>query len=276
MGDGNGTSGVSSLSLIGSYQLGRVFGGIHFHRSSRSTVAGRETITKTLRRDAAILIPLANLCLRWQGAGTCVLSLERWQQRELAVSRLQPWRGATVCPRGIHMPCWPGTTLDEYLSREQSESGRRRAIRTAWGALRELHALAGPSGEGMFAEGFSHADATTRNVMYDGDSGRAVWIDFDMCHEPRRPVLWRQADDARAFLYSVARRISAEAVEAVVGECLGDASSGELSGMLRTVIVAAAERPLSFHMAQHRLSPGPFREVTARLLAGLDATGMPR
>ena len=270
-----GSGKPRSLRLVGSYLLGWVFGCIHIHRSSRSNVAGRETVTKVRRRSAAVLVPLANLCLRWQGAGTCVLSRAAWKAREVAVNRMQPWREVGVCPTGITMPRWRGSTLDEYLAAEPTELERWKAIHAAWEALRELHGLTEPSGDNVSKGGFSHADATTRNVMYDCATGAAVWIDFDMCHETSRPVLWRQADDARAFLVSVARRIPAAECERVVKECLAGTPHGDLRRVLRTLVIQAAERPLSFHMAQHRLSPGQYREVIRRLLAGLEAADNP-
>jgi hypothetical protein len=50
-----------------------------------------------------------------------------------------------------------------------------------------------------FAGLWSHADATTINVIYNEKTGRARLIDFEIIHHKSLPPTARQADDLSLF-----------------------------------------------------------------------------
>jgi len=236
----------------------------------RHTSDGFVVITKTRHFFANLFVSVGNFFLWWQGEGARALHLKMWQERELAVARIQPWRKVTLGRGSVTQVVWPGTSLDEFLAMEQLSSARCSAIRSAFDTLTELHIVRAPD-ERFFAEGFSHGDATSRNVVFDQGTGRAIWIDFDLAHIPARSHEWRRADDVRAFLTSVARHLSLPEFLTIAAECLGPISSdGKHS--LRQILERAIDNPSSFQMAQTQCDLLTFLDVHQSLLTLLWAT----
>jgi hypothetical protein len=264
----NGSPFVRSLRYFRSYLAGAILGRVPLHVCSLVPEGDEESVVKTRLGLSACLIPLGNLLLRWQAVGTRVLSLSEWQARELAVAGVQPWRSVRIAPRAVIQPRWPGVTLDRYLATEPDQGRRQSAIHSAWESLRQLHTL-NVTTEGMPGSGFSHGDATTRNVIYDHVSGRAVWIDFDIAHQDHLSPTQRQADDLRAFLFSVARRIPLPEFDQVAADCLGRITDVNLWQALFSLVTHAGDHPNGFHMAQHGLGPSACQQISRTLIARL-------
>jgi len=179
-------------------------------------------IAKRRRWFAAWLIGPGNLYLRWLGSGVRVLPDRAWQARERAVNRRLYGVESEVDPRGwLILPRWPGVVLAVYAADVRWPPGDRlRAVSAASHALRHLHHLDDPWPEGG-SRRLSHGDATSRNVIFDPETSRARWFDFDTAHDPIVPAPSRHADDLRALLYSAVEVMAdlpvPDVFEAVVG-----------------------------------------------------------
>src|SRR6185436_6769525 len=92
------------------------------------------------------------------------------------------------------------------------------------------------------------------NVLCDVPTGRAYWFDFETMHPLDRPRAWRQADDLRAFTFSVAARLPAEGLpdlaRTLVDHYAGAAVLRELADMAEKL----CGKPDPFHLGQTGIS----------------------
>jgi hypothetical protein len=237
--------------------LGSLLRSARYSKARMVDQNGARQVRKYRRFYAPVLIWLAGPLVRILDTGVRVLPQRDWQERERQVH----WRlrGTSIridADGTLVLPCLAGTTLAALLEDpELEECARKKAIELAVVALAGFHQI-----------GFSHGDAMAENVLVDLDAGVAHWFDFETIHDASRPIPWRRADDLRALLVT----------------CLVRASPGKRAGILRLILDVYADegvtsalaasftsvwqRPLTFHLAQGRLSFQCFQEI-GRLLS---------
>ena len=99
--------------------------------------------------------------------------------------------GNTVCADKL-----PGRSLSDHLK----DGTLTRAMMDAAGReLRRAHQFWSDEFHGRW----SHGDAGTNNVLYDGKTGRARLIDFEIVHHKSLSTKSRHADDLLVFLLDV-------------------------------------------------------------------------
>jgi glycosyltransferase involved in cell wall biosynthesis len=223
-------------------------------------------IAKRRRWFSRFIIAPGNLYLRWLDSKVRVLPDRIWRRWEFAVHRQLYGIECRVDSRGwLLVPFWPGTVVAGYgadirLARDE----RLRALATASHALRRLHLIDIFLYDGTRGR-FSHGDATLRNVIYDPESARAHWFDFDTVHDPCEPALGRHADDLRALLYSALETFSDVPVPVILETVNSAYDHLAVWDQLRVMRDRKLLHVTSYHLAQ--ASPAADRrEEVERLL----------
>lgn len=120
---------------------------------------------------------------RWEVKSFNMLNGDRFHARVSGVN--------TVCADKL-----PGRSLSDHLN----DGTLTRAMMEAAGReLRRAHQLWSDEFRGPW----SHGDAGTNNVLYDGKSGRSRLIDFEIVHHKSLSTKSRHADDLLVFLLDV-------------------------------------------------------------------------
>ena len=94
----------------------------------------------------------------------------------------------------------PGRSLWEYMS---DSALTPQMLEAAAHALRRAHEFWSDE----FDDWWSHGDATTTNIIYNAETGRAHLIDFEMIHEKSLPPEARHADDLLVLLLDTVRLV---------------------------------------------------------------------
>ncbi len=219
---------------------------------------GQRRVRKRRLFYAPLLVRLGAPLVRVLNTGVRVLPQRDWEQRERRIN----WslRGASIRidPGGtVVMPHLAGTTLASLLEDQEVEApARKRAIAWAVVALADFHRL-----------GFTHGDAMAENVLVDPEARVAHWFDFETVHDAARPMLWRRADDLRALLATCVVRTTPEKRADIVQHIMDVYQDSEVTRLVAASFSSVYRRPLSFHLAQARLSFGCFREIGELLRA---------
>jgi hypothetical protein len=219
---------------------------------------GQRRVCKRRRFYAPLLVSLGNPLVRVLNTGVRVLPQREWEQHERKIN----WslRGSTIRieSRGtIVMPHLAGTTLARLLEDpEVEEPAQTRAIGWAVAALSEFHRL-----------GFTHGDAMAENVLIDVEARAAHWFDFETVHERSRSLVWRRADDLRALTATCLVRTAPEKRGAMLQHILDVYQDDEVAGAMASTFTSVYRRPLSFHLAQAKLSFEGFSEIGQLLRA---------
>ena len=218
---------------------------------------GERLVRKHRRFYAPLLIWMSGPLVRLLNTGVCVLPQRDWEERERRVYRNLYGTSIRIDVAGtLVLPCLAGETLATLLENPGlEESVRKTVIERAVIALAELHRL-----------GFTHGDAMAENVMVDLEAGVAHWFDFETIHDSRRPMVWRRADDVRALLVTCLVRTVPEKRAGTLAFILDVYADLDVTRVLATSFTSVWRRPLTFHLAQARLSFQWFQEI-GRLLA---------
>jgi hypothetical protein len=231
-------------------------------RSSRYSQArivhrdGEPQVRKRRLFYAPVLVWLGDPLMRMLDTGVRVLPKRDWEEQERHIhSRL---RGRSIhidADGALVLPYLAGETLAAVLENPELEASvRKKAIELAVVALADFH-----------HRGFSHGDAMAENVLVDLEAGVAHWFDFETVHDPRRPIIWRRADDLRALLFTCLVRIVPGKRAEILQHVLDVYKDEGVIRVLATSFTSLMRRPLTFHLAQAALSVEDFREI-ARLL----------
>jgi len=160
-----------------------------------------------------------------------VLPERRWFAREAWLYRAL--HGAQVEPRGrgaLWLPRLPGQRLDQAAP----ALGRPAALALARAALSTLAAL-------HTKLPFSHADATAKNALFDADTGRVHFFDFETVHPPWFSPAERLADDLATLAGSLALTLGGWA-DAPLAAMLVDEYGNSIQ---KEIIDAASARDLA-------------------------------
>lgn len=132
------------------------------------------------------------------------LSESAWLARELEMAPAAYGISVVVKHRVLRLPRLRGVPLADYLESTPCLESRYAAVVSAARELRRLHGReeTAPGGE---KRSFSHGNAHAGHVLFHETGGGAIWFNFETAHRSGLVSDIRQADDWRAFAFSVAR-----------------------------------------------------------------------
>src|SRR6266480_6058099 len=168
--------------------------------SSEKVRRRRRMVIKRRNIYSEQLADLANLYFRMSSIPIRFWSkAEDWRRWEAECFQMLNGDLFRILPSGAKTVCvdkLPGKTLWEHLIRGTLT---RQMLEAAGRELRRAHQLWSDD----FSGGWSHADATMSNVIYNEKTGRARWIDFEIVHQKSLPATARHADDLLVFLLDI-------------------------------------------------------------------------
>jgi hypothetical protein len=203
----------------------------------------------------AALIAAGNIYLKRLGAHARVLPDDEWHRWESDVYRIayDIVLVTDACGR-LLIPGWSGVSLAAYLESEEiSEAEKLAAIGLAAQSLYRLHNVVIQYSDGQ-RRALSHGDATVENVIVDNAQTTASWFDFDTIHESSMNGNWRHADDLRALTYSAAKRLQAAVFPQLAETIVAKYGDSATIDALMDAVARRRTRPISFHLAQARIS----------------------
>jgi hypothetical protein len=174
------------------------------------------SISEKLRRNRPVVVKrrnlhseqvaeMANLYFSWAGLPirfwSKVGEWRRWEIDSFNMLNSDRFRARASGPRTVIEDKLPGESLWDHMKR----GTLTRQMLTA--AAKEFH-RSHQFWSDEFGGPWSHGDATTTNVIYDGRTDRARLIDFEMLHEKSLPTRARHADDLLVFLLDMVGIVS--------------------------------------------------------------------
>ncbi len=165
--------------------------------TSEKVCRGRRVVIKRRNIYGEQLADLANLYFRISGIPIRFWSkAEDWQRWEVKCFRMlngDRFRARTSGAKTICVDKLPGESLWEHMNRGTLT---RQMLEAAGHEFRRAHQFWSDE----FSGRCSHGDAGMENVVFNGKTGRARLIDFELIHEKSLPAKSRQADDLLVFL----------------------------------------------------------------------------
>jgi hypothetical protein len=217
----------------------------------QASFSGEHQVRKRRLFYAPFLIWLGGPQLRIQDTGVRVLPQREWEERERRIYLSLHGTSIRVDADGLALPLLPGRTLAALLEDPALEDSiGKRAIELAAVALAEFH-----------RRGFTHGDAMAENVLVDLESGIAHWFDFETVHDASRSIAWQRADDLRALLATCLVRTPRGTRAGTLEILLNAYADEDVTGVLAASFASVWRRPLTFQLAQARLSFECFREI---------------
>ncbi len=179
------TTFVDSLKLNSSFEKVR--------RGRRVVVKRRQVYGEQLADLANLYFRMSNIPIRfWSKA-------EDWKRWEVECFQMLNGDRFRVFTSGAKTVCFdklPGESLWDHMNRGTLA---RPMLEAAGREFRRAHQFWSEE----FRDLWSHADATTTNVIYDEKAGRARLIDFEIIHHKSLPAITRHADDLLVFLLDI-------------------------------------------------------------------------
>jgi hypothetical protein len=162
-------------------------------RGRRVVVKRRNVYSEQLADLANLYFRLSNIPIRFWSK---VKDWKRWEAgcfQMLNGDRFRAFASGanTVCADKL-----PGESLWEHMNRGTLT---RPMLEAAGREFRRAHQFWTDEFDGLW----SHADATTTNVIYNEKTGRARLIDFEIIHHKSLPATTRHADDLLVFLLDI-------------------------------------------------------------------------
>ena len=161
---------------------------------------GRRLINKRRTVYSEPLAELANVYFRMAGIPIRFWAkTEHWRRWEVKSFNLLNSDRFHARASGANTICFdklPGRSLSDHLN---DGTLTREMMEAAGHELRRAHQLWSDEFRGPW----SHGDAGTNNVLYDGKTGRARLIDFEIVHHKSLSTKSRHADDLLVFLLDV-------------------------------------------------------------------------
>jgi hypothetical protein len=184
---------------------------------------------------------LAVLATASQATRFVVLPERDWFARETWLYRAL--YGVAVEPRGagaIWLPRLPGERLDRAVV-DLEPDGALAACRAALATLADHHTRLSRNGHG-----FSHADATAKNALFDAADGRVRFFDFETAHPLRFSPAARRADDLATLAGSLALALGPWIDDALASALVDEVPERELLEAVSARDLAAVGRvPMS-------------------------------
>jgi len=158
---------------------------------------GRRLINKRRTVYSEPLAEMANVYFRMAGIPIHFWAkTEDWQRWEVKCFNMLNGDRFRARPSGPNTVCadrLPGRSLWDHLIEGTLTS---KMMEAAGQELRRAHQLRSDEFRGPW----SHGDACMTNVIYDGSTGRARLIDFEIVHQKSLAAKSRHADDLLVFL----------------------------------------------------------------------------
>jgi len=158
---------------------------------------GRRVVNKRRNVYSEPLAELANVYFRMAGIPIHFWAkTEDWQRWEVKCFNMLNGDRFRARPSGTNTVCadkLQGRSLWDHLLDGTLTS---KMMEAAGQELRRAHQLRSDEFRGPW----SHGDACMTNVIYDGKTGRARLIDFEIVHKKSLPTRSRHADDLLVFL----------------------------------------------------------------------------
>jgi len=158
---------------------------------------GRPLVIKRRIVYSEPLAELANVYFRMAGVPIRFWAkTEDWRRWEVKSFNMLNGDRFHARPSGVNTICadkLPGRSLWDHLT---EGTLTRKMMEAAGQELRRAHKFWSDE----FSGPWSHGDAGTNNVIYDGKTGRARLIDFEIVHAKALPTKLRHADDLLVFL----------------------------------------------------------------------------
>jgi hypothetical protein len=181
----------AATTFVDSLRLSSVSGKVH--RGRQVVLKRRQIYGDRLADLASLYFRMSNIPIRfWSKA-------EDWKRWEEECFQMLNGDRFRVYPSGAKAVCTdklPGESLWDHMNRGTL---RRSMLEAAGREFRRAHQFWSDELGGAW----SHADATTTNVIYDPRTGRARLIDFEITHDKSVPATVRQADDLLVFLLDI-------------------------------------------------------------------------
>ena len=231
---------------------GRLGGRLRPNRRKRVQIEGIPYRARRRRWYGSIVIRAANFVLASRHAGVRILDRQAWFERETRIWRDIYALDVRIQGRTLLTPELPGRSLAEALAATPDP----RFLRAAARALAALHAAHE-----------THGDASAENVLWNEQTERACWIDFDVAHQPRFHPIEARADDIRALGASAMRYFEPEhagAAAQALAEGYGDAYELERAALR---LRRQANRPSALEIAQGGADRKRLRALGDQLLA---------
>src|SRR5256885_7369570 len=165
--------------------------------TSEKVRRGRRVVIKRRNIYGEQLADLANLYFRMSNIPIRFWSkIEDWKRWETECFQMLNGDRFRVYASGAKTVCvdkLPGESLWEHMNRGTLT---RQMLEAAGHEFRRAHQFWSDE----FSGRWSHGDAGMENVVFNGKTGRARLIDFELIHEKSLPAKSRQADDLLVFL----------------------------------------------------------------------------
>ena len=130
--------------------------------------------------------------------------LDEWRKWEVDCFEMlngDQFHAHSVGQRCVVAEKLPGESMWEHLNRGTLN---RQMLRAAAAEFQRAHQFWNDEFRGRW----SHGDASITNVIYDSETNRARFIDFEIYHDQSLPVAARQADDLLVFLLDLVGTVS--------------------------------------------------------------------
>ena len=161
---------------------------------------GRRVVVKRRNIYSEQLADLANLYFRLSNIPIRFWSkVEDWKRWEAGCFQMLNGDRFRVFASDAETVCFdklPGESLWDHMNRGTLT---RPMLEATGREFRRAHQFWSEE----FRDLWSHADATTTNVIYDKKTRRARLIDFEIVHHKSLPAITRHADDLLVFLLDI-------------------------------------------------------------------------
>lgn len=195
---GNGGSLVENLIPQGLATAATRLGeALKINSISEAKRRGRFCVVKRRNLHSEQVADLANLYFRMANVPIRFWSkVDDWRRWEINCFQMLNGNRFQAFSCGANTVCLeklPGESIWDHMNRGTLT---RPMLEAAAGEFRRAHRFWSKELDGRW----SHGDATTTNVIYDGKDGSARLIDFEIVHEKSWSTDARQADDLLVFL----------------------------------------------------------------------------
>lgn len=164
-----------------------------------------QIVVKCRNGHSEQIAEMANLYFSWTGLPIRFWSkVEQWQRWEVESFNMlngDQFKARPVGARKVIEDKLPGESLWDQMNRGTLT---QPMLVAAARELRRAHQFWSDE----FAGPWSHGDATTTNVIYNSQTDRARWLDFEILHEKSLSPEARHADDLLVFLLDMAGIVS--------------------------------------------------------------------
>jgi hypothetical protein len=207
---------------------------LNLNSISERSFNGRRAIVKSRNAIGEKMANLANAYFRrWEIPIRFLSKVDDWRRRELESFNLlngDRFRARAPDARTIIEDKLPGESIWVHMKRGTLTV---RMLEAAGREFRRAHCCRTGNRGGLW----SHADATTTNVIYESRTGRARLVDFEIVHVRSLPARVRHADDLLVFLLDLSGVIPARQWLSFALHFLNAYGDGEVLAALRERLV---------------------------------------